>query len=210
MKALAIRTSIAALVCGGLLAVAGDAAGVGESPGLPIFPGATARPALARAVEAYYRSGLEPGRELAAAVYETAASFERVYAFYGPQMDPGTWGWRRQAQPLEAHAAALRFMRARARASNGGRLPPVLRPLFGDPALDDEAFAARLERLVRRHRQAKVDIVEGTRTSRDGPTPAQVRLTVERPYLDLERLRLVDRTRLVVVRVADRRPGGRP
>ncbi|HXH04983.1 MAG TPA: hypothetical protein VNI83_00170 [Vicinamibacterales bacterium] len=199
---------VGALALTGSLAAA--AAVAGEEAGLPVFPGATARPEVARAVEAYYRAGVGSDRDLSAVVYETSAPFDRVYAFYGPKMDEGKWGWRRRRQPLEAHAAALRFMRARLLASSGaqGRLPSVFRPLFGDPALDEAEFAARLERLVRRFSGVQVEIGEGTRTMREGPARGQVRLTIERPYVDLERMRLVDRTRLVVVRVSDRPPAG--
>jgi hypothetical protein len=181
----------------------------GEAPdglGKHAFPGASPQPSTARAVEAYYRPGIAPTQSLAAGVFETPAAFQTVSGFYGPQMDPGKWGWRRKIRTLLQQVETLKFMRAQLLAQQGNAargLPEVLRPLFGDPHLDAQEFAARLDRLVKDNRQASIEVAEGTRTLANGPSQTQLRVTVERPYIDVEEVKLVDRTRLVLVRVSD-------
>jgi len=187
-----------------LVTLAGFAAASAAPEGLGkyAFPGSSPRPASARAVEAYYQPGIDATQSLAAGVFETPAAFKTVSAFYGPQMDAGRWGWREKTQVLLQQVETLKFMRAQVLArpeSAAPRLPEVLRAFFGDPDLEPPEFAARLDRLVKDHPEVTIQVAEGTRTLADGASRSQLRVTVERPYLDLEQMKLVDRTRLVLV-----------
>jgi hypothetical protein len=191
------------------LALAGLAAGreAPEGLGAPVYPGASPQAATARAVEAYYRPGITASQTLTAGVFETPAAFQAVYDFYGPQMDAGKWGWRRKTRTLLQQAETLKFMRAQLLAQQGRTakgLPEVFRPLFGDPDVDQQAFAERLDELWKANRQATIQVVEGTRTVAGGSGRGQVRVTVERPYIDIETMKLVDRTRVVLVKVSER------
>lgn len=175
----------------------------GERFGVPVFPGARAQPSVARAVEVYYRQAIQPGQTLQAGVFVTDADLEQVAEFYGPRMDPGKWGWRRKAVPLVPFTRSLHLLRASVEEQpGGGAVPEILRPLLGAPSAKD--FERDLERLGKRHPDAVIRMVEGHRSLGAGPDGGELRIVVERPYLDLERGRLVDRTRIQMVRVADR------
>ncbi len=182
----------------------GEAAVVAVAPawGVQVFPGAEARPEVAAAVQAYYAPGLAADG-FAVAVYETDASFDEVHDFYGPRMEGGKWGWRRKELALEHQTRTLAFLRQRLVAERGedGRLPAVFAPLLGDPDLDDEEMAARLAALAARHPDVHVEIVEGVRPIAGDPRHTDVRVVVERPYLDLTGFRLVDRTRIQILRL---------
>jgi hypothetical protein len=201
------RRRIPALVCSCFVTLAGFAAAWEAAEGLQkyAFPGASAQPATARAVEAYYRPGVAAAQSLTAGVFETPAAFQAVSEFYAPQMDPGEWGWRQKTRTLLQQVETLKFMRAQLLAGQGKAakgLPETFRPLFGDPGLAAQEFAARLDRLVKESPQATIQVAEGTRTLADGLSGSQLRVTVERPYIDVEEVKLVDRTRLVLVRVS--------
>ncbi len=185
------------------------------SYGVPVFPDAEPMPEVAAAVEAFYRPGVPHDQRIETAVFETPAEFEEVYQFYGPRMEPGKWGWRRKSYALQHQTQTLRFMRAnmvngeveRGEAAESEApataesLEP-LEPLFGESELSTEEFDARLGRLNEKYPEAKIEIAEGSRPI-DG-VDGQVRITIERPYLDLGRMELVDRTRIVLVKVTER------
>lgn len=170
--------------------------------GVRLYPGAEPRPEVAAAVRAYYLPSVD-GAGFAVAVYETDASFDEVHDFYGPRMERGKWGWRRKSLPLAHQTQTLAFLRQRLVAERGenGRLPSVYAPLFGDPALGDDEVGARLARLAESRPGAKVEIVEGVRPIAGDPQGADVRVIVERPYVDLATFRLVDRTRIQLLRL---------
>jgi hypothetical protein len=177
----------------------------GEAPeawGVPPFPGAEPRPDVAAAIGAYYEPGIG-GPGFAVAVYETDATFDEVHDFYGPRMEAGKWGWRRKSLALEHQTRTLTFLRDRLVAERGedGRLPAVFAPLLGDPDLDGEEVAARLAALAARHPDASVQVVEGVRPIDGDRAGADVRVLVERPYVDLTGFRLVDRTRIQLLRL---------
>jgi len=48
---------------------------------------------------------------------------------------------------------------------------------------------------------ARFEIVEGVRPIRGDPANSQVRVMVERPYLDLDGMQLIDRTRIQLIKV---------
>ena len=183
--------------------------------GVPVYPDAQPMPDVAAAVEAFYRPGVPHDQRIETAVYDTPADFEEVYQFYGPRMEPGKWGWRRKSYALEHQTQTLRFMRANM--ANGGpsieaeagddppdlaRLEP-LEPIFGEAGLTAAEFDARLAELNGKYPDSTIEIAEGSR-SVDGDENAQVRITIERPYIDLRRGELVDRTRIILVKVSDR------
>lgn len=184
--------------------------------GVKAYPGATERPDVARAVEAFYRAGLREGETLAAAVYETPASFEDVYRFYAPYMEDGKWGWRQEEYSVREQAATWRFARTRLAVDDEGEegaLPGVFAPLLGDPALEREEFEARLERLVQRNPDVEIRVAEGTRRVMGDRGNARVRVMLEGPYLDLGTMTLVDRTRIIVLtsqEAEDSGTGGEP
>lgn len=173
-------------------------------PGVAVFPGAEARPAVAEAVAAYYRGGLPEGKTIDVAVYVTDAPFEEVYAFYGPRMDAGKWGWRTKTYPLEHHVRTLKFMRAGALRQGGQDLPADLAPFWGDPASPAAEFDAALDRLLAENSGTSIQVVEGTRGIAGDPAGGEVRITVEQPYVDLNRMEIVDRTRIVLVNLSER------
>jgi hypothetical protein len=190
-----------------LLAITGYAGikKVQEPFGIPILSGAESKPDVARAVEAYYQPGITKSQSLTAGVFETSDAFQKVYDFYGPRMDAGKWGWRKKTRPLRHYTETLKFMRTQLLAQRGkerNRLPDVFKPLFGDPDLRQPAFSARLDKLLKENKQAKIDAVEGTFTIPGDPARSQVRITVERPYIDVNRMKLVDKTRIVLVKVS--------
>lgn len=194
--------------CACLIALGGLVARgeIRDDLGIPVFPGAESQAQVARAVEAYYRPGLGKGQSLTAGVFETAAPFQKLYEFYGPRMDSGKWGWRLKKRVLLQQAETLKFMRAQLlaeRAKETKRLPEVFRPLFGDPGLGPEEFSSRLDRLRKENPQTEIRVVEGTRTLSAGTARGQVRVTIERPYIDPEKMQLVDKTRLVLVKVTE-------
>lgn len=81
-------------------------------------------------------------------------------------------------------------------------MPDVYRPLFGDPNLRQSAFAAKLDKLLKENKHAKIETVEGTFMIPGDPAKSQVRVTIERPYIDVNKMKLVDKTRIVMVRVS--------
>ena len=183
--------------------------------GVPVYPEAQPMPEVAAAVEAFYSPGVPHDQLIETAVFETPAEFEEVYQFYGPRMEPGKWGWRRKSYPLEHQTQTLRFMRANM--TNGGqsiepepngdgpdpaRLEP-LEPIFGEAELTPAEFEAQLVELNEKYPDASIEIAEGSR-SVDETRDAQVRITIERPYLDLRQMQLVDRTRIILVKVSER------
>jgi hypothetical protein len=193
--------ALALLLCaiGFVAAQAGD-----ESFGVPIFPGAEPNPELARALEAYYGRHVAANQRLVAAVFETPASFQEVHDFYGPRMEKGKWGWRKKERILMHQTETLKFYRAQliAREGEHGKLPHVLAPLIGDVEQSQEAFEKKLQSLLEENEDAKIQIVEGTRRIQGDPSGSVVRITVERPYIDLERMRVVDKTRILLVKVS--------
>jgi hypothetical protein len=195
------------LTCTLLFTVTGLAASwnIQEKFGLPIFPGAESKPEVARAVEAYYRPGISKTQNITVGVFETPVPFDKAYDFYGPRMDPGKWGWRKKARVLQHHTETLKFMRTQLLAGQGkeeNRLPDVYRPLFGDPNLRQSAFAAKLDKLLKENKHAKIETVEGTLMIPGDPARSQVRVTIERPYIDLNKMKLIDKTRIVMVKVS--------
>lgn len=192
------------LALGIITTLIGTAQPAHERLGVPIFPGAELKADVARAVEAYYGPGISKGQTLQADVYISSAAFEKVYEFYGPQMDPGKWGWRRKTRALIQQTETLKFMRAQLLSERGkvkNRLPDIYRPLFGDPDLSQPQFSAKLDKLLKENKQAKIQVVEGTMTVRGSSAKSQVRITVERPYIDVEKMKLVEKTRVVMVKV---------
>lgn len=175
------------------------------SYGVPVYPDAEPIPNVAQAVESYYRPGVPHDQRIETAVFVTPAAFEEVYRFYGPRMEPGKWGWRRKSYALEHQTQTLRFMRADLAndSSDGGPPLEVLEPLFGEADWTASEFEARLAALNQKHPDAEIEIAEGSRRLEDD-SGATVRLTIERPYVDLGRMQLVDRTRIVIVKVSPR------
>ena len=171
--------------------------------GMRVYPDAEPLPEVSRAVEAFYRPGMPPGADIEAAVFQTPASFEEVYRFYGVRMDPGKWGWRRKSYILRHQTQTLRFMRAGFTADDAVTLEQ-LEPLFGDVELTAAEFAERLGRLNAEHPEAQIEVAEGTREVAGDPAGAQIRITIEHPYIEPRRMELVDRTRIVLVKVAPR------
>ena len=185
------------------------------SNGVPVYPDAQPMPEVAAAVEAFYRPGVPHDQRIETAVFETPAEFEEVYRFYGPRMEPGKWGWRRKSYGLEHQTQTLRFMRANMTNGNqpleagptDGAIDPArlepLEPLLGEAELSPAEFDARLAQLNEKYPDATIEVAEGSRPIQ-GMGGGQVRITIERPYLDLERLELVDRTRIILVKVSQR------
>jgi hypothetical protein len=85
---------------------------------------------------------------------------------------------------------------------NTNRLPDVFKPLFGDPNLSQSDFSARLDKLLKRNKRVEIQVAEGTITVRSSAANSQVRITIERPYIDVEKMKLVDKTRIVMVKVS--------
>lgn len=203
-----LTRNASARLCGiALLAAVSVAAGRDNGTlGIEIYPGAEGRPAVARAVEAYYRSGLSASQSLRAAVFETPADFAKVSEFYSRQMDDGKWGWRTKRRVLRQHTETLSFMRAQllqARSQESG-LAQTFKPLFGDLSMSQDEFRRRLARLHEAHKDVTIHVAEGTRTIRAERGTPQIRVTVERPYVDLDTMTIVDNTRFILVEVADR------
>jgi hypothetical protein len=185
------------------------------SYGVPVYPDAESMPEIAAAVEAFYRPGVPHDQRIETAVFETSAEFEEVYRFYGPRMEPGKWGWRRKSYGLEHQTQTLRFMRANMTNGNQpleagptddavdpARLEP-LEPLFGEAELSPAEFDALLVQLNEKYPGATIEVAEGSRPI-ESIEGGQVRITIERPYLDLRRMELVDRTRIILVKVSQR------
>ena len=196
---------LAALLLAGGLA---SAQAVVEGFGVPIFPGAKARPDVARAIEAYYTPGIEKGQTLTAGVFETSTGLDEVSDFYGPRMGEGKFGWRKKTKVLLHQTETLKFLRAQLLAQRGRKgkeLTETFEPLFGDLDLSQEEFEKKVDKLLAKNRDARVQIVEGSRTIAGDPARSQVRISVERPYIDLKRMKLVDKTRILLVKVS---PGG--
>ncbi len=195
--------ALLAFVLAGAASAGGQEADM--SYGVPVYPDAEPMPEVARAVEAYYRPGVPHDRRIETEAFVTPAAFEEVYRFYGPRMEPGKWGWRRKSYALEHQTQTLRFMRANLDddGSDGGAPIDALEPLFGEAGLTATEFEARLAALNEKYPDAEIEIAEGSRQL-DGEVAATVRITIERPYLDLNRLQLVDRTRIVMVKVSGR------
>ncbi len=179
----------------------------GEGFGVPVFPGAEPRPEVARAVEAFNAPGVGKGQRVATAVFETPAPFQEVYDFYAPRMEPGRVGWRKKTHGLDHQAASLKLMRERLLAGQeeGRPLPEVFEPLFGDPELSQEEFEQKLQKLQEQNTDAEVEFAEGVRRIAGDPEQSLVRVVVSHPYLDLERMELVDRTRILLIKIT---PGG--
>lgn len=176
------------------------------SYGVPVYPQAEPLPEIARAVQAFYRPGTARDQVIETAVYVTPAPFEEVYRFYGPKMEPGKWGWRRKSYALEHQTKTLRFMRlnlADGETDGAAALEP-LEPILGDADLSPVEFDARLEGLNEAYPDAEIEIAEGSRRIEGDPAGGQVRITIERPYIDLQRMRLIDKTRIVLVKVSAR------
>jgi hypothetical protein len=195
------------LACTLLLATSGFAAieNLQENLGFPVFPGAESKPEVARAVEAYYQPGITKSQSLTVGVFETPAAFQKVSDFYRPRMDSGEYGWRIKTRAIVQQTETLKFMRAQLLAQQGkntNRLPDVFRPLFGDSRLSQSDFSAKLDRLLKRNKRAEIQVAEGTMTIRGSPAKSQVRITIERPYIDIEKMKLVDKTRIVMVKVS--------
>lgn len=201
---------LAALLVAGATASAaaqnGKEAGTqGESFGLPIYPGSTARPEFARAVEVYYQPGLTENQRLIAGVFETPDAFQEVVDFYTPRMPEGKRGWRTKKRVLEHQALTLKYYRAEllARQGDGKQVPAVLAPFMGDPELSQEEFAKELQDFIAKNEEAVIQIAEGSRRVQGDPANSLARITVERPYIDLERMELVDRTRILLVKIGE-------
>jgi hypothetical protein len=176
-----------------------------DNLGLPVFPGAESKPLVARAVEAYYKPGIARTQSLTASMFETPAAFQKVSDFYRPRMDPGEYGWRIKTRALVQQTETLKFMRAQLLAQQGkntNRLPDVFKPLFGDPQLSQSDFSAKLDQLLKRNKRSEIQVAEGTITVRGSAVKSQVRITIERPYIDVEKMKLVDKTRIVMVKVS--------
>ncbi|MFN2432382.1 MAG: hypothetical protein ABR599_06120 [Gemmatimonadota bacterium] len=173
-----------------------------EVSGVPVFPDAEARPEVARAVEAYYGAA-GGGQGIVAAVYDTEQDFDRVADFYAPGTDEGKWGWRVKKRPLLHQLRTLEFYRAqRTTAESSAGSLEALEPLLGDADLSREEFAEEVRRLLERNREATVRIVEGSRRIKGDPDRSLLRIVVERPYVDLQRMELVDRTRILLLKIA--------
>jgi hypothetical protein len=172
--------------------------------GVPVYPGAKSMSKTARAIEAYYRPSLQAGETIEAAVFETPASFQEVYDFYGPMMLSGKFGWRKKEHGTRHQIEGVKMFRrqlvARSEAKNG-KLPEALEPLFGDSDLSQDEFEARAEKFVGDNPDAVIKIVEGSRLVEGAPAGSQVRITVESPYIDLGRMKIVNRTRIQFVKV---------
>lgn len=94
---------------------------------------------------------------------------------------------------------------ARRSASAGGQdLPADLAPFWGDPASPAAEFDAALDRLLAENSGTSIQVVEGTRGIAGDPAGGEVRITVEQPYVDLNRMEIVDRTRIVLVNLSER------
>lgn len=205
MRKLTITLTLACL-CSVLL----FAGGARTDFGVPIYPGAKSQPAVAKAVEAYYKPGVSNNQQLVAGVFESPASFEELYNYYGPRMDQGKFGWRKKTRLTIQMTETLKFMRAELLAAQGGdrKLPAVFRSFFGDPSLSEEQFNQRLDQLKERHKDVRFRIVEGTRRIRGAN--ASVKITIERPYLDLQKMRVIDKSRIVLVKVTDHAAQSQP
>jgi hypothetical protein len=189
--------------------------------GIRIYPGAKPRPDVAAAVEAYYRPELRDGQRIDAAVFVTTDPFQTVHDYYGPHMEPGKWGWRKKSYPVRHQTLTLAFMRARlAERANGDEeaatrlamattekinppYPGELEPFFGEAEVPQEEFESSLEELAQAHSDAEIRIVEGVRRVQGDPDGGMVRIVVERPYIDVARMELVDQTRITLIKVAE-------
>lgn len=180
----------------------------GEAGGAFAYPGATEQPATAEALRAYYGE-LARAKDLTRVdVYVTDAPFEEVARFYGERMRGNKWHWSHEEYELRHQAETLAFYRSGALGASrgdgasdaGSGFPEVLSPILGDPALSEDAFAAKLDSLVRTHPGAEIEVGEGSRGIGDAPTSSGLRVMVESPYLDPESMRLVDSTRIQVLR----------
>jgi hypothetical protein len=183
-----------------------------EGVGVELFPGAESQPRVARAVEAYYRPHITGLQALSATVLVTPADFGSVSGFYAPRMDSGKWGWRKKTYSVLHQIQTLKFMRselAKRERTPGTTIPVVFQPLFGDTSWSPTQFSSRLDALVVQHKEAKIEIAEGTRTF-DRDSGSQVRVTIERPFIDVEAMTLVAKTRIVLVTVARREESREP
>lgn len=175
-----------------------------ESFGVTIFPGAEPQPEVARAIETYYTPALANGRRLAVGVFVTSVDFDQVRDFYTPRMEKGKRGWRQKTRALLHHTKTLEFLRAQEliKLGEGKELPAALRPLFGDPKLTQAEFESRLRQLLDENEGAEIRTVEGLRQISGDPEGGEVRVTIERPFMDLEELKLVDRTRIILIKTS--------
>lgn len=198
MKKICILSCAILLIASWLLAVKE----IEESFGVRILPEAESKPEVARAVEAYYRPGITD-KILMVGVFETPGEFQKVYDFYGAQMDAGKWSWRRKPRVLLQQIETLKFMRSQLLAQQKQKsLPDVFKPFFGDPGLAENEFNQKLDELLKKNKDTKIEVVEGTCTIAGEPTRSQVRITAERPYIDLEKMTVVDKTRVILVKVS--------
>jgi hypothetical protein len=200
------RSQALAILVMVLLSGAGSLGAQSSSPnfGVPLFPGAVPRPEAARAVEAYYAAALAPGQRLVAGIFETSAPFQEVFDFYDPHLAPGKLGWRKKNLVLQHQTETLKAFRAQIIAGPGkGRgLPVVFEPLFGDSALSQRQFESKLDRLLKQNPQAEIQLAEGGAPIPGDPQKGIVRVFVDRPYIDMQRMKLVDRTRILLITVS--------
>lgn len=187
---------------------AGPPASAEEAEGAFVYPGATDRPATAEALRAYYGELAQAKGLTRVDVYVTDAPFEEVARFYGERMRGNKWHWSREEYELRHQAQTLAFYRSGAlgesrgggASDTGSGFPEVLAPILGDPDLSEDAFAAKLDSLVRTHPDAEIEVGEGSRGIGGAPTSSRLRVMVESPFLDPESMRLVDSTRIQVLR----------
>lgn len=172
--------------------------------GVPIFPGGQSRPEVARAVQAYYRPGIARTETLTASVYETPAPFQKVFEFYAPLMDTGRWGWRRRVRTVLQQTETLKFLRSQLQAKQTKETYRLqdLKPLLGDLGVHPGEFSRRLDTLVRENWWVKIQVAEGTQTISGDPARSRLRVMIERPYLDADKMLLVDNTRVILIKVS--------
>lgn len=183
-----------------------------EGFGVAAFPSAIFQPEIARAMEDYYRPGIRSNQAIQVAVLVTTTEFQQVYDFYAPRAAVGKWGWRRKEKSLLQLTETLKFNRAQfiSQQPRGSRgIPEKFTTLFGDPALSQEQFNQKLDRLVKENKDAKLNMVEGSRRIAGDPANSQLRILVERPYIDVVNWRLTDKTRIVLIKVSDASDQGR-
>lgn len=182
-----------------------------DSVPLAAYPGAEPRPRTARALRSYY-VGLAGVKDLTEiVVLVTGAPFDEVARFYGERMKGNKWNWNREEYALRHQAQTLRFYRtgvvsgsaSGSRAAGAAGFSADLAPILGDPDLPNDVFAARLDSLVRAHVEAEIQVGEGSRRMGSSADAARVRVMIEHPFIDPESMRLVDSTRIQLLRFGE-------